>query len=133
MGVGFFKSREAYQGNIVVDPLFPLLFRKHMACVQAEGDVIIHIPPGHESGFLENDGDPGIAFYIFSCEIDGSFVRRQKAGADIEEGGLAAARRADQGYEFFFVQLQIDVFQHRQGLLPVPEGFAYIFNHNFHR
>ena len=104
-----------------------------MAGVQSKGDVVIYVTPGHEACLLKYDGYPGLAFQIFPCEIDGSCIRRQKAGADIKEGRFSAARGSYEGHEFFLVQGDIDILQYRQDLFAVPEGFADLIDNNFHR
>jgi hypothetical protein len=54
---------------------------------------------------------------VFAVQQDLAFGRKLEAGDHPQQGGLAAAGRAEQGEEFVVADVQIDVFQrHRTGV-----------------
>ena len=86
----------------LADALVNLLLR-HLLQLEAEGDVLIHIQVREQGVALENGVQRTLvrrdAGQFLAVHEDGAFVRLEKARNHPQEGGLAAARGAEEGEE----------------------------------
>ena len=82
---------------------------------QAEGDVVVYRHGGEQGVALEHDADvplfdrhPG---NIPAVDAHGAADRLDEARDGAQRGGLAAAGRAEEGEEFAFLHIHVDVMQ----------------------
>lgn len=66
-----------------------------------------------------NGGRP---FHVFAIEADAAGTGLFEAGDEAEEGGLAAAGRAEEGEEFVGVDIQGHIVKGLQALAGVPNS-----------
>ena len=109
------------------DALLDLLLG-HFLELEAEGDVVVHVQVREQGVALEHGVQRTLvrrdAGEFLAVHEDGAFVRLEKARDHPEEGGLAAAGRAQQGDEFAAADIQVDVLQD----LLVAEGFGEVLD-----
>ena len=91
--------------------------RRHALALQAVADVLAHRVPGEERVFLEHDGALP-AGRRDQLAADPQFAARRllEAREQVEQRGLAAAARPDDGEELVVLDLEIDVVQREQRL-----------------
>ncbi len=77
-----------------------------VAGLQAQGNVVEGGFPGQQVGLLEHAGGIGEAV------LDLPVLHIQQAGAQVQQSGLAAAGRSDQGDHFTGVQAEFDVAEY---------------------
>ena len=118
VGVGAFKAREAHELDIAADAAVPFALRHIAARFEAEGDIVVHAAPGHEAGLLKDDGHAGLGGAVVPGEAHGSRGGCEKSRAEIEQGGFAASRRADEGDKFFLSNGEGHVVQYGERASP---------------
>ena len=101
----------------------------HAAALHAEGDVLAHRHRRVERVGLEHHGDVAV---LGRHRVDQAVADADLAGGDAlepgdhgEQGGLAAARGADQGDELAGLRFEVDALQHLDGaeaLAQVADG-----------
>src|SRR5690606_35888664 len=108
--------RQPHQPHITVADLVTLL-RRHLVCgkPQSEFDILLHRQPGKDAIFLEHDAAVAPRpFDLGSVQQHRAARRAQKARHHVEQGCLAAARRADQRHELPFVDGERYIVHHLQ-------------------
>ena len=94
--------------------------------LEAEGDVVVHVQMGEEGVALEHGVQRplvgGHARYVLAVQQDLAFVGLDEACYEAQRGGFAAARGAQQGDEFAFPYIKVDVVQY--GFAVVTLGYA---------
>ena len=86
--------------------------RAHAAQLEAEGDVAQHVGPRQQREILEHEralGAGAVDRLAFDQDLAG--IARDQAGDDLEQRGLAAAARTEQGRELALGERQVDVAQ----------------------
>ena len=117
-----FKAAQAHFGNEKVAALF-LLRRAHAALAQAETDVLLHRQPRKERVALEHHAPvrAGAAHgRAFQQRL--AFGGKVQPRNDAQQGGFAAAGRAEDGDEVVFAHLQVDGAQRLRGRLAACAG-----------
>jgi hypothetical protein len=84
---------------------------RRAAQLEAEGDVAQHVRPGQQREILEHEARsaPGPSTAVPLTRLPG--VARDQSGDDLEQRGLAAAARAEQGGELALRKGEVDVAQ----------------------
>jgi len=95
-----------------------VLRRRQALHLGAEDHVLPHREPGKQGGLLEHHGavrtrlaDPR------AIDFEAAGGGRFETGQQVEQGGLAAARRPEQRGEFAVRDGQVDALQRRYGVL----------------
>ena len=83
---------------------------------EAQPYIASYVAPGQQGGVLKDVGDRLAGLY-WSHPVyqDAAGGCRGEAGDQLEQSGLAATGRTDQGDKFAIVDGEIEVFQHRGG------------------
>ncbi|EGE58067.1 hypothetical protein RHECNPAF_35000121 [Rhizobium etli CNPAF512] len=104
------------------------LWRRHLPHLQAEADVPVHRQIGIERIGLKDHGDVAVlrmhAEHRSPADPDVAARRLGKAGNDVEQRGLAAARRTKQHEELAAFERNVDAFQR----LDLAIGLADVFD-----
>ena len=87
---------------------------------QAEGHVVEYRHVAEQRVMLEHETDVAITHVmardVFAVEDDAALVRGFKPRDDAQQGGFAAARRAQQCHQLAAVNVQIDAVQRFEGV-----------------
>src|SRR5688572_6733877 len=123
------EALEADLGDVAARGFFSL-FSFNTPKFEAEGDVAKHVGPRQQREVLEHERALG-SRPIHNLAVDENLaaVARDQAGDDLEQSGLAAAARAEQGGELAFRKREIDV---AQGLHAVVVGLGYVLHFDDH-
>ncbi len=105
------------------DPLVGLGLR-HAGDLQPEGDVLRDGQVRKQRVGLEHHADIALVRLqpgdVLAADDDGAGGRLLEAGDHAQHGGLAAARRAEEGDELAARDIQVEILHHRRG----AEGLA---------
>jgi hypothetical protein len=100
---------------------------------QAEADVVAAREPGENATFLK-DEDPSMVWTLDRSAFDKDLTasRFEKPADDVEEGGLAATRRADDTDELAGPGVHVDVLQNVDSLVSraAGEGHPHVAHQN---
>ena len=92
---------------------------------QAEGHVVPHRGPREDAVLLEDEDAPRVgAADLDPVDGDHARVGRLEAADDVEQRGLAAARRPEQAHELARGDAQVDVLQHLELVVLALERLA---------
>src|SRR3546814_10566165 len=70
---------------------------RRMLYLEAALDILADGAPGQQQVLLQHEGDMAVRLYHqFAVDMHLALRRRVEAGAHVQQGALAAARRADQ-------------------------------------
>ncbi|MOA07159.1 hypothetical protein D3C78_1268420 [compost metagenome] len=107
----------------LVDLLGDLLLGRALALglhAQAEGNVVEHGHVAEQGVVLEHEADVAVAHVVLgdvlAVEHDAAHVRGFQAGDDPQQGGLAAAGRAEQRHQLAAVDIQVDLVERLEGV-----------------
>ncbi|MCY1177578.1 hypothetical protein D9M73_178920 [compost metagenome] len=93
------------------------LFGGHLLHAQAEGDVLLHGHVGEQRVALEHHADAALLrrqrHQVLPVQQDLPAVHFGQAGDAAQQGGLAAAGRAQQGDEFTLADFAVNVAEDR--------------------
>jgi hypothetical protein len=120
------RRGEVHHGDVLLD-VFPALFRRpgREDFIHGQRDVLVNTQPREQGVVLKDDGAVGRGFDDrFAAEQHRPGIRRLQSGDERHERGLARAGVADNGHEFAFVDVQINVAQHFGPLAAEAVTFA---------
>ncbi len=88
--------------------------------LQRQGDVLGDAAPRQQREILEDEGQrvEAVARRL-ALEIDAAIARLEDAADDAEQGGFAAAGRADHGDDLALADMHLDVLEHEQLVIRV--------------
>ena len=100
----------------------PPLGRRQRVVFEDERQVVLDAAPGQQGEVLEDEGDRVQAAVRHRARhCDGAGAGRHDAAGDAEQGGLAAARRADDGQNLPLLHRQVDAVQHDEVVVAVAQ------------
>src|SRR6266540_2412383 len=114
------EAFEADEPDVVRDAALALVPRE---LAEAEADVALDGQPGEDAALLKDENPARVgAADLLPVDPHGAGGRREKAGNDVQERGLAAAGRAEDADELSLAHVQGDVLEHADVVLLRPEG-----------
>ncbi|MCY1366601.1 hypothetical protein D9M69_535050 [compost metagenome] len=100
----------------------------HLAHLQREADVVGHRHGRVERVALEHHGDVALGGrhtdHVLARDVQLAFGRLFEPGNDVEQGGLAAARGADQDQELARLDVNVDALEHLDRLVALAKRLA---------